>query len=163
MSAATFANRVQFQTSTLNSNTSVGVIPNGTAVVAQFQAFGSSDPDNASRATLGTTATTVRFDSSRKGTGVTLPFEISMEGFQKLRIEIDGTTTLGGLSTAPALSIIPVAGQNRWVTITGSNGVNPTIGTSAGDLQFAPVGENVTVDGGAAARYIRAAANTWRP
>jgi hypothetical protein len=57
---------------------------------------------------------------------------------ERMRIASGGTTTLGGTSTAPALSVIPVASQTAWVTITGSNGGKATISTNSGSLLFAP-------------------------
>lgn len=51
-----------------------------------------------------------------------------------VRLAASGNVTLGGGSATPALSVVPVASQNRYVTITGSNGGNPVIGTSGGNL-----------------------------
>jgi hypothetical protein len=85
---------------------------------------------------------------------------------EKVRISQDGTTTLGGTSTAPALSVIPAASQTRWVTITGSNGANPTISTSAGalalgngQLQF-PASQNASSDANTLDDYEE---GTWTP
>jgi hypothetical protein len=79
-----------------------------------------SDTDIASRLTFSTSSV-----------GAATPSE-------GMRIASDKTTTIGGASTAPALSVIPVASQTRWVTVTGSNGGNPTISTSAGNLAITP-------------------------
>ena len=58
---------------------------------------------------------------------------------ERMRIDAFGNVTLGGTSTAPALKVVPVASQTAWVTVTGSNGGNPTIGTSAGGLSCSSV------------------------
>ena len=53
---------------------------------------------------------------------------------ERMRIASDGTTTLGGTSTAPALSVIPVASQTAWATVTASNGGNPKVGSNTNNL-----------------------------
>ena len=54
--------------------------------------------------------------------------------YEGMRVDSTQTVTLGGAYTAPALKVIPVASQNRSVTVTGSNSGNPTIGVSGGNL-----------------------------
>ena len=44
----------------------------------------------------------------------------------------------GGASPNHAFQVIPAASQNRYITVTGSNGGNPTLATSAGDLAITP-------------------------
>lgn len=51
------------------------------------------------------------------------------------RIQSDDTVTLGGLSTAPALKIVPVASQAVWAVVTAAAaGANPVIGSSSNNL-----------------------------
>lgn len=54
---------------------------------------------------------------------------------EKMRIAPDGTVTAGGLSTAPAFQVNPVAGQSRWITVTGAAAGSPSIGANAGGLR----------------------------
>jgi hypothetical protein len=61
----------------------------------------------------------------------------SVEG---MKITAGQVVTLGGNAATPALKINPANGQNRNVTINGSNGGNPTIGTSAGNLALSANG-----------------------
>jgi len=82
-------------------------------------------------------ATQVRVFTGATNTTVT--------GTEKMLITSDGTTTLGGTSTAPALSVIPVGSQTRWVTVTGSAGGNPTIGTNNGAINLNPGGNGVSL------------------
>ena len=50
----------------------------------------------------------------------------------------DSSTYLGGAVAAPALKVIPVASQARWVEVTGATSSgNPTIGVSGGILAVA--------------------------
>ena len=68
-SNATIANRVAFQTSTVNGNSVVGAIPNGTSVTSVFRAFNAADPTNAGQATFGINAGNAFFDVGITGTG----------------------------------------------------------------------------------------------
>ena len=54
---------------------------------------------------------------------------------------------LGYSGANAALIVTPTASQNRAVTITGSNGANPTIGTSGGSLTLAPATGSVFAGG----------------
>jgi hypothetical protein len=103
-SNATIANRVAFQTSTVNGNTTVHALPNGTATISAFRAFNNSDPTNASYAMLYADSTTTRLDSTITGTGTYLPMTFFTGGTEKLRIAADatGTYTFGG--TAPRIT-----------------------------------------------------------
>ena len=54
---------------------------------------------------------------------------------EAFRIDSTQTVTLGGINTAPALKVTPVASQARWIEVTGAtSGANPTIGVSGGIL-----------------------------
>lgn len=102
---ATLANRVYFQNSTVNGNTDIMAVPNGTGTLAQVSAWSSNDPANSSLAALRVTAATdVRILSSIQGTGTFLPMTFYTNGSEKLRIAADatGTYTFGG--TAPRIT-----------------------------------------------------------
>ena len=94
-SNATVANRVMFQTSTVNSNTSVGVIPNGTGMFSQFDAYSFSDPSNSSIARLRCTATDVQIVSGANGTGTYLPMAFYTGGSERMRIDANGNVGIG--------------------------------------------------------------------
>jgi hypothetical protein len=47
--------------------------------------------------------------------------------------------------TVVQAQILDTAGATRWLTFTGSNGANPTIGTSAGALSLSPAGNIVQI------------------
>jgi hypothetical protein len=105
-STGTAANRVNFQTSTTNGNTVVGAIPNGTAIVSNFSAFGGSDPDNASRISIrmaGATEAQIRSDAS--GTGVYQPLTFYLSGAEKMRIDTAGNVGIGTASPGQKLSV----------------------------------------------------------
>lgn len=87
-SNATVANRLMFQTSTVNGNTAFNLIPNGTSAVSQFIAYNNSDPTNASFARIRVSAGEIGIESSRSGTGTYLPMVMSTDGYQ--RVYLDG-------------------------------------------------------------------------
>lgn len=63
------------------------------------------------------------------------------EGF---RVAADKTVTLGGVNTAPALKVTPVASQARWIEVTGATSSgNPNLNTSAGSLELGSTGTTV--------------------
>jgi hypothetical protein len=49
-----------------------------------------------------------------------------------------GSTNLAGAGVAAQFQILHVASANRNITVTGSNGGNPTIGVTAGNLAITP-------------------------
>lgn len=102
-SNATHSNRVMFQTSTANGSTIVGILPNGTGNVGQFNVYNSSDVNNATVGQFSANSSDVRIISTRQGTGSYLPMTFHTNGTEKLRIGADatGTFTFGG--TAPRI------------------------------------------------------------
>lgn len=53
--------------------------------------------------------------------------------------QFTSTVSLGGGAGSESLRAIVVASSNRWVTASGSNGGNPSLGTSAGSLAFTSI------------------------
>lgn len=89
-----------------------------------------------------------------------LTFSVSPPGaaatmVEKMRISSDGSITLGGLSTAPAIKVIPVASQARWIEVTGAtSSTNPTIGVSGGNLATSAVFMPVQATTAGAPAYV---------
>ena len=96
-SSATLANRLYFQTSELNSTTSLGVIPNGTGPSAAFNAMAASDPTNTSLAQLrvGIDTGDVRLSSGATGTGSFLPLVFYTNTSERMRINVNGSVGVG--------------------------------------------------------------------
>lgn len=96
-SNATVANRVLFQTSTVNGNTNIGIMPNGTAFTSGFRLYGGSDVNNSTIGQMlqaGSTETQIRSDIL--GTGTYAPMTFYTGGFERMRIDTSGNALITG-------------------------------------------------------------------
>lgn len=72
-----------------------------------------------------------------------------------LRVDSYRVVTLGGINTAPALKVTPVASQARWIEVTGAtSSTDPTIGTSGGNLACSAVFMPVQATTAGAPAYV---------
>lgn len=123
-SNATIANRVAFQTSTTNGNTTINVIPNGTGNVANINVWGNSSLTAASGLNMIVTATEASLRSNISDGGSTyLPLTMYTGGSERLRI-----TTNGGFSFGSSGTAFGSAGQ----VLTSNGDAAPTWTTPSG-------------------------------
>jgi hypothetical protein len=133
-SNATVANRLAFQNSVTNTGTNINALPNGTALGSFWNAFGNSDPTNASFAQFGTAAgTDVRVASSITGTGTYLPLLFLTGGFERVRVDTSGNVGIGTSSPTINLHVAGAAGGIRYACSAGASNLLYS-DTSAGYL-----------------------------
>jgi hypothetical protein len=114
-SNATVANRVMFQTSTVNGATVIHALPNGTSLNAFFEANNASDPTNSATLQIGVDGTnSARISSAIRGTGTYLPMTFYTGGSEAMRI--DTSRNVGVNNTNPA----QYATSGKVVNITGT-------------------------------------------
>lgn len=104
------ANRTVFQAATVNGQTLLTTMPNGTSQNAGFQAFASAaDLENSARATFAVVGgVSVFVGSERTGSAPYLPLALSTGGLDRLTIATTGTITTPGIyasTTASAANV----------------------------------------------------------
>ena len=101
-SNGTVANRLEFQSNSVNGNTAVGIIPNGTATTAVFDIFNNSNTTNSGRGRFIISAASVDIQSTITGTGTYLPITFQTSGSEKVRIDTSGNF---GIGVTPAVKL----------------------------------------------------------
>lgn len=90
-SNATVSNRAMFQTTAANTTTSVASIPSGTGISSSWDAFSSSDPNNASFGRMQIVGgVDFRIVSGLTGTGSYLPITFFTGGSQRVTLNTSG-------------------------------------------------------------------------
>jgi hypothetical protein len=160
-SNATIANRVLFQTSTANSNSSLGVIPNGTAQQGNIRLYNNSDPTNASiLEALSGGGGEVSVRSGITGTGTYLPMTFWTNGSETARLSATAKTLIlsGGDTTANGTGITFPATQSAssnantlddyeegtWTGTLKGVTTNPTTPVTATG-KYTKIGRQVTI------------------
>jgi hypothetical protein len=127
-SNATIANRVMFQTSTVNGLTLVRAIPNGTATQSNIAVTNNSDPANCSVMQIVATATFTELASGINGTGTYLPMAFSTGGSEAMRIDTNRNVQIGTTTADGQVHIKAAAGQGVPLTLTNTDaGGNPQV------------------------------------
>lgn len=147
-SNATVANRVMFQSSTVNGQTNIYAIPNGSGTTGVWSASNSNDPNNASIGQLAQLSTELRIQNVITGTGTYLPMTFYTGGSERVKIDASTgnvvivptttstSTTTGALVVRGGVGVggsINAAANIKIGTSTGTESL--TIGT-AGNIRF---------------------------
>lgn len=141
-SNATTANRVAFQTSTVNGVTNLYAIPNGTATTSRIGVTNNSDPTNSGVFSLGALSTEVRFDSSKLGTGTYLPMTFYTGGSERMRVDTSGNVGIGTNSPAEKLDVVGNASISGDLSLTGNaSGI-----LKSGTAQIAPFANTSSIN-----------------
>jgi len=114
-SNATVANRVAFQTSTVNGNTSIECMPNGTATVAALALHATSDIANSSVLQLrAENNNDIRISAANRGTGTFLPMTFFTGNSESLRLSATTKAVIlaGGSTSANGTGITFPATQS---------------------------------------------------
>jgi hypothetical protein len=120
------SNRTLFQTNNANSNSYLTVIPSGTAVNSQLQAYNSSDPNNSSIAALVASATQVRIVSGYIGTGTLNPITFIFSSTEAARFDPTTRNFLINNTVDDGVNKLQVTGK-----MYASGGISPRVVTIA--------------------------------
>jgi len=148
MSNATITNRLAFQSSTANANTTLTILPNGTSVASSIVLEGDSAQTNGSY--VGVTLTAVgeaRITSGVRGTGTYLPITFYTGGGEKLRLDTSGNLLIGTTSASVPSTTGFVSSANTFGfknrIINGGMVIDQR---NAGASVTPPIGSSFTLD-----------------
>lgn len=146
---ATRASRLMFQTSTVDSNTFLSLIPNGTGTGSGLDVHqNAADPDNSAFGRFAVTATSVNVRSGVSGTGTQLPLTFLIGSSEYGRLTTVGNWLIG-TTTDDGVNKLQVTGG---AYVSGNFG----IGVSSPSQKLA-----VSSSGANIARFIGNSANNY--
>lgn len=114
-----------FQTATVNGNTEVDALPNGTGSGASFRAWGAAGQTNCTYGALTLSSTDLRVDSGIVGSGSYVPLTFYANGGEKARFDTSSNLLIG--KTTNAFGTV----GNIFSTVNGSLTVTAAHSTTA--------------------------------
>jgi hypothetical protein len=127
LSNATVANRLLVQSSTVNGNSVLGIVPNGTSTTSAINVYGGSDLVNYSLGQMANYGTDLRFQAVQAGTGSYLPLTFYTSGAERMRVTPAGLVGIN--ATGPSIAgtrLMVKATAAEWpaeIANTNTNGV----------------------------------------
>lgn len=128
-SNGTLASRMMFQNSAANSQTSIGVIPSGTATNTSLILFAGSAPDNSTLGFIQQTESVFAVTTSKSGTGTYTPMAFYTGGSERVRLD-----TSGNLLMTNAAGLGYGAGSGGTVTQATSKATAVTLNKPSGQI-----------------------------
>jgi hypothetical protein len=129
-SNATIANRMIFQSATVNGITTVPFIPNGAGTAAGFQCYDASDTLNAARVSFAATTTGHVVNVTNVGTGVLRSYAVQMNSVNAFIVSTAGRVVMGANPTDNTTDGVQVGSANLAITTAG-NGLRVKEGSNA--------------------------------
>jgi hypothetical protein len=161
-SNATVADRVLFQTSTVDGNTIVGLLPNGSSTVSALNAYSTSNPTNSSYAQIAAFSTENRFNSDKHGTGTYLPMTFYTGGNERMRIDTAGIAGYG-VTPSPWGTTFKAIQFGTGGSISARNAGIPTYVALGGNFyNSGTLVANYIEDGEASSYYQIEGGHYWR-
>ena len=148
-SNSTQLNRVAFQSSVTNGDTTLTVLPNGTSQSSAINLFSNSDPTNSSTLTLQSLSSEVRIGSGGYGSGADVPVSIRVGAIERVKIETNGLFDVKGnlrVNTNNNAIAIQNGGTNGVGNIGASGAGFNTVFARATSAQYADLAEIYTSD-----------------
>lgn len=130
-SNATLSSRVLFQSSTVNGNSLIGIIPNGSSTNSQVQVFNSSSLTNYSFGSLVANSGQIRVTSAAVGTGTLLPIAFHLGGAEAAQFSTAGNLLLGS-TTDDGVNKLQVTGKGTFSSDVTVNAM--TVGRGGGGV-----------------------------
>ncbi|CAB4142780.1 hypothetical protein UFOVP435_21 [uncultured Caudovirales phage] len=130
-SNATLASRTYAQTGTINTSTSFGILPNGTGPASSYNAFGASDPTNASQMSVGVDATGAFVSSTRAGSGTFRPLRLATSDITRFEIDINGNIVVGTGAALAGLRIATIGNSNAAANSGSAWSTNSNAGSTS--------------------------------
>ena len=139
-SNATISNRLAFQSSTSNTNTTITILPNGSGTASGIAFYNSSDPTNAAFISQYVNSTSAVLAVPKTGTGSYVPLIFQTGGAETMRIDSSGNVGIGTSSLGYKLQVAtPASGTGvvfRYYSGTNNPGLffTTTESTSVCDI-----------------------------
>jgi hypothetical protein len=122
-SNATIASRPMFQTSTVNGNTAVGAMPNGTGDFSEYRVWNGSDTTNANSFDWSVRPAGARIRVNQVGTASAIPLSVEVGGGERMRIDTSGNVYINNTTDTGSAEKFQVKGSTLGGT-TGNYAIN---------------------------------------